>query len=130
MVITRQYIDEHYWKGKKSIHVIADALGTYPNKIRRAIMAEFGSLRTKSEAQKAALKSGTSKHPTEGRERTDTEKLNISKSVATNWGGISEAEREKRSKFQYQMDKQAKRSKAHTSLERAKEFVFEMKKLL
>ena len=39
-------------------------------------------------------------------------------------------EREKRSKFQYQMDEQAKRGKAQTSLERAKEFVFEMKKLL
>jgi hypothetical protein len=39
-------------------------------------------------------------------------------------------EREKRSKFQYQMDEQAKRGKAITSLERAKEFIFEMKKLL
>ena len=39
-------------------------------------------------------------------------------------------EREKRSKFQYQMDEQAKRGKAITSLERAKEFVFEMQKLL
>ncbi len=39
-------------------------------------------------------------------------------------------EREKRSKFQYQMDEQAKRGKAQTSLERSKEFVFEMKKLL
>ena len=35
-------------------------------------------------------------------------------------------EREKRSKFQYQMDEQAKRGKAVTSLERAKEFVFVM----
>ncbi len=39
-------------------------------------------------------------------------------------------EREKRSRFQYNMDNQAKRSKAITSIERAKEFVFEMKKLL
>ncbi len=39
-------------------------------------------------------------------------------------------EREKRSKFQYRMDEQIKKSKALTSLERAKEFVFEMKKLL
>jgi len=39
-------------------------------------------------------------------------------------------ERQKRSKFQYQMDEQAKSGKARTSLERAKEFVFEMKKLL
>lgn len=39
-------------------------------------------------------------------------------------------EREKRSKFQYQMDEQAKKSKALTSIERAKQFVFELKKLL
>ena len=39
-------------------------------------------------------------------------------------------EREKRSRFQYQMDEKAKREKALTSLERAKGFVFEMKKLL
>jgi len=39
-------------------------------------------------------------------------------------------EREKRSKFQYQMDEKAKKSKALTSTERAKQFVFELKKLL
>src|SRR3989338_3155309 len=39
-------------------------------------------------------------------------------------------EREKRSKFQYQMDEKVKKSKALTSLERAKQFVFELKKLL
>lgn len=39
-------------------------------------------------------------------------------------------EREKRSRFQYRMDEQAKKAKALTSLERAKEFVFEMKRLL
>jgi len=39
-------------------------------------------------------------------------------------------EREKRSKFQYSMDEKVKKSKALTSLERAKKFVFEMKKLL
>ncbi|EFK96338.1 hypothetical protein LDC_1632 [sediment metagenome] len=39
-------------------------------------------------------------------------------------------EREKRSKFQYQMDEKIKKSKALTSLERSKQFVFELKKLL
>jgi len=39
-------------------------------------------------------------------------------------------ERDKRSKFQYQMDEKAKKSKALTSIERAKQFVFELKKLL
>ncbi len=39
-------------------------------------------------------------------------------------------EREKRSKFQYKMDENVKRGKALTSLKRASEFMFEMKKLL
>lgn len=39
-------------------------------------------------------------------------------------------ERGKRSKFQYAMDEQVKKAKALTSLERAKQFVYEMKKLL
>ncbi|MEK6951817.1 MAG: hypothetical protein AABX29_02270 [Nanoarchaeota archaeon] len=39
-------------------------------------------------------------------------------------------EREKRSKFQYKMDEEIKKSKALTSLDRAKEFIFELKKLL
>ncbi len=39
-------------------------------------------------------------------------------------------ERGKRSKFQYQMDEQVKKAKALTSLDRAKRFLFELKKLL
>lgn len=39
-------------------------------------------------------------------------------------------EREKRGYFQYSMDEKVKKAKALTSLDRAKKFVFEMKKLL
>ena len=39
-------------------------------------------------------------------------------------------ERKKRSKFQYQTDEKIKKARALTSLKRAKQFVFEMKKLL
>lgn len=39
-------------------------------------------------------------------------------------------ERLKRSRFQYEMSEEIKRSKAETSLKRAKKFVFEMEKLL
>ncbi|MBS3139444.1 hypothetical protein J4479_00390 [Candidatus Woesearchaeota archaeon] len=41
-----------------------------------------------------------------------------------------ERELEKRSVFQYQSTEEIKRNKAETSLERAKKFIFEMKKLL
>lgn len=39
-------------------------------------------------------------------------------------------ERIKRAKFQYEMSEEIKKSKAETSLKRAKQFVFEMEKLL
>ena len=39
-------------------------------------------------------------------------------------------ERKKRSKFQYEMTEEVKKSKAKTSLERAKRFCFELRKLL
>ena len=41
-----------------------------------------------------------------------------------------EGERKKRSKFQYDIGVQAKRGYAQTSLQRARDFVFEIKKLL
>jgi len=41
---------------------------------------------------------------------------------------LFDVEREKRSKFQYNMSEEAKKSKAVTSFNRAKEFIFEMKK--
>ncbi len=41
-----------------------------------------------------------------------------------------EKEREKRSVFQYESTEEIKHEKARTSLERAKKFIFEMKKIL
>lgn len=41
-----------------------------------------------------------------------------------------ESERKKRSKFQYDIGVQAKKGYAQTSLHRAKEFVFEISKIL
>ena len=63
-------------------------------------------------------------------EETKEDALELMSSKADSLLQSLEYEREKRSKFQYQMDEQAKRGKAVTSFERAKEFVFEMKRLL
>lgn len=99
IAIDKDYIDEHYWTKEQSIHVMAKALGTYPNKVRRAILAFYpDGLRSKSEAQAKALEHGTSKHPTKGRTRTEEEKANISEAVAEKWGNITPQEREKRVK--------------------------------
>lgn len=96
ITIDKDYLQKTYWDEGKSIHVIAEALNTYPNKVRRSIIKIYGKLRTKSEAQKNALALGVSKHPTEGRERSEAERKNISKSVAKKWDEISDDERERR----------------------------------
>ena len=49
-----------------STYEIAEKYDTYPNKIRRILIKNGKKPRTKSEAQKAAIATGKSVHPTEG----------------------------------------------------------------
>ncbi len=56
--------------------------------------------------------------------------LEIAGAKAESIVGLFEFERDKRSRFQYNMLEQTKENKAQTSLKRASEFVFELKKLL
>jgi very-short-patch-repair endonuclease len=81
----------------QSPYQIAKEYETYPNRIRRMLQKEGCVLRGKSEAQKAALESGTSTHPTEGKVRSQEEKLNISAGLGTYWDNVSDEERQKRS---------------------------------
>lgn len=78
-------IIEMYVKQNKSTYEIAEAMNTYPNKIRRILLKSGLDLKTKSEAQKNAIKSGKSIHPTVGKERTFDEKLKISSSLQKYW---------------------------------------------
>lgn len=66
----------------------------------------------------------------EGYEESKEEALEIISSKVDTLIKSFDFERKKRSIFQYQMDERIKKSKASTSFERAKKFVFEMKKLL
>lgn len=92
--IDEDYVLEQY-KQSKSTYDLAKELHTYPNKIRRILKKHGHSMRSKSEAQAAALKSGRSKHPTEGRKRTKQEKDNISKGTAASWATFSKEKRKK-----------------------------------
>ena len=99
MKITEALLRKEYEQKKRSWKAIAEDLGTYPNKLRRAAK-KFGiKSRTKSEAQKEALEQGRSNHPTEGRERTEKEKLKISASLVESWDNLSEKERKRRRKL-------------------------------
>lgn len=66
----------------------------------------------------------------EGYEEVKEDALEIISSKVDSLLQSFDLEREKRSHFQYRMDEEIKKAKALTSLERAKKFVFEMKKLL
>jgi very-short-patch-repair endonuclease len=86
-----------YNEENKSTYEIAEALGTYPNKIRRTLKKHGYELKDKRLAQQNALKSGRSPHPTMGKTRSLAEKIKISGGLVDYWEGMSDEEREKRS---------------------------------
>lgn len=80
----------------KSTYEIAQSLDTYPNKIRRTLIKHGVKLKSKSEAQKNALESGRSFHPTAGKKRSEEEKLNISQGMENHWNEMSDSDRQDR----------------------------------
>lgn len=83
-----------------------------------------------SDALIALVRNKLRKELLEEYEDTKDDALDIISYKVDNLIKSFEFEKEKRSKFQYQMDEKIKKNKALTSLERAKSFTFEMKKLL
>ncbi|MHA2428387.1 MAG: hypothetical protein ACXADB_10225 [Candidatus Hermodarchaeia archaeon] len=75
-----------------STYVIAKKYNTYPNKIRRLLIKNGVELDDKSTAQKKALESGRSKHPTKGTTRPEEVRVRISESVHEHWQNLTEAE--------------------------------------
>lgn len=83
---------KEYEIAKKSFKEIADSCGTYANKIRRDAIKLKIKIRDKSEAQKNALISGKTKHPTKGTTRSENTKQKIGNAVLKSWESISETE--------------------------------------
>lgn len=100
-VISIEDVMLKYEEGQ-SPYQIAKEYGTYPNRIRRMLQKEGMTLRSKSEAQKVALETGVSKHPTEGKTRSNEEKLKISSALGDYWDNMSDEERQKRSEISKQ----------------------------
>ena len=63
----KDFLVREYVENNRSTYWISEKLGTYPNKVRRALKFLGVDLKSKSEAQSNALKSGRHKHPTKGR---------------------------------------------------------------
>lgn len=93
--MNEQKIVKLYVKDKKSTYDIAELFKTYPNKIRRILIKHGVQMKSKSDAQKNALKSGKSKIPTEGCKRSKEERIKISKSLKERWDNISDEEYKK-----------------------------------
>ena len=62
----KAFLNEAYHGADLSYPVIAEACGTYANKVRRDGVRLGIKSKDKSQAQKTALKSGRHKHPTKG----------------------------------------------------------------
>lgn len=89
-------LNELYTQQKKSFADIAVLYDTYPNKIRREILALKIQVRNKSEAQKNALQTGKHKHPTRGTQRSESTKNKIGTGVMRSWESLDETELEQR----------------------------------
>lgn len=89
-------IIKEYRKGE-SITSLAKKYNTYPNMIRRILIKHKEPIRSQSEAQKLALKTGRAKHPTEGKERSREEKLSIGIGVSKQYKELSDEEKDRRS---------------------------------
>lgn len=86
-LIKKMYIDEN-----KSFQQIASLCGTYANKVRRDAKKFNIQIRTKSEAQKNALETGSHKHPTKGKKREESIKNKIGLGVMNSWENLSDTE--------------------------------------
>lgn len=93
----RQYLEGEYSQKGRSTYEIAQDKGTYANFVRRALKFHGIKLRSKSEAQKTALKTGRHEHPTKGRERTPQEKNKIGNGMADVWKNMDPDEKKERS---------------------------------
>ena len=88
-----------YQEEEWSTYQIAEKLGTYPNKIRRILKKNGIHLRTRSNAQKNALSSGRSSHPTAGTTMSEETKMKISDSQGYVWDSLTDEQKEYRSQI-------------------------------
>lgn len=79
-----------YCKEHLSFQEIAKKYNTYANKILRDAKRFNIPIKTKSEAQKNALVTGKTKHPTQGKSRSENEKLKIGMGVMKSWDNMDE----------------------------------------
>jgi len=102
----KEIIVDYYTNQKNSFADIAHKFNTYANKIRRDAIKYGINIRDKSEAQKNALDTGKTKHPTKGTKRPEEIKQKIGASVMDSWDNLSDQElNERKQKAKENWDK-------------------------
>lgn len=96
---TYEFLQKNYVELQKSTYEIAEEAKTYPNKIRRALVAYGIPVRDKSEAQVKALATGRTEHPTKGKNLLEKTKIKISDSMANSWEEMSKKEKKRRAEI-------------------------------
>ena len=90
----KDFLEEAY--AMASFAQIANAVGTYTNRIKRDAVQLGIKSRSKTDAQKLSLSTGSSKHPTEGKHRSEEEKSKIGKKVSASYQELPDEEKERR----------------------------------
>jgi hypothetical protein len=79
--LTREFLEREYWANEKSPRQIAAETGLNINRVRRELRRHWDKLRTRAEAQAAAIRQGRHKHPTKGQPCSDERRLSISRTL-------------------------------------------------
>lgn len=98
--LTYESINKEYTEKLRSFEEIANDWGTNANRVRRAAKKLGIHIRSHSEAQTAALKTGKVAHPTAGKQHSLSTKEKISSRLEESWKNVSEEERQKRADAQ------------------------------
>lgn len=81
----KAYLLREYAAAERSTYDIAKERGTYANLVRRALLHHGILPRSHADAQRAALKSGRLRHPTEGKPRCEETRRRIGDGVSLSW---------------------------------------------
>ena len=105
---------KEYENNNKSFQDIAKECGTYANKLRRDAIKYRIKIRNKSEAQKNALASGKTQHPTQGKQRSNETKSKIGLSVLQAWEDMDDKEiRDRKTRARLSWEKKTDDEKQH-----------------
>jgi very-short-patch-repair endonuclease len=94
----KTYLIEQYALGKSTYQIGKD-LGVNAKRVQRALTALGVTMRSYKDAQKVALESGRSTHPTKGKKLSEKTKGKMGRAISKYWSQMSDAEKLRRSEM-------------------------------